>query len=1131
MHGPLSTLVPHLRRLAGEATGADPTDTQLLQQFVATGDEAAFATLVRRHERLLRAACRRAVPCPHDAEDAFQATLLVFARKARSIRKGISLASWLYGVAYRVAMNARKSALRRREREKKAAGRAVEQPVAEAALRELQALLDVEVQRLPEKLRAPFVLCCLEGKSKSEAARELGWREGTVSTRLAAARARLRQQLARRGVTLSAVLCAVALPVDGAEAAVPVTTVRAVLAWAAGRPGAVPAVPTALAEALLKGVSMNKPTLVAGLLVGLGVLIGGVGLAAHQAQALLQPEAKQQEGSEQTAEGRQRQRPDGESPGGTDLYGDPLPLGAIARMGTVLWRLDSGGVRCMAVPWDGKRLVTVNPQTGVFVWDLGTGKAVRQLPGQAELRKAWLGGQTAVALSADGGTVAFGLADGTIHLLAIETGEEKPECRGHQGPIQEAALSGDGRVLVTRSGDQTLRVWQTASGKEICRMPLAAKQPSQYVPAELALSRDGRTLAWIDNDPGRVIHVCDAASGAERHQLGEHAGDYRQVVFSADGQTLLAASDGGPGQAGIAQLWDLKTGKVLHTWKHGKGQSWLPTAAFAPDGKTVVVTMGGDGMYRFDLATGKELWHVERRLVSTVQDVHAFTPDGTMLVVVPLGGPTLHRYDMATGKRLVAPVELTTGFNEIAFSPDERTLYSLHEDGVLRTWETATGKEIRRTVIGASRGSFSPDGQVLAVTKEGVVHLIEPATGKELRRLAARPQNVHRLIYSPDGRTLLTWGNVDGMVLWDPATGKELRRLPRVKEPFYDLAFRADGKYLLGCGQQPDSVQGGVIRVWDVATGQESQVVPVPGPMYLSGMAVSPDGRTVALPGDQATHVVLWEVATGRKRLELEEPGASRPLSARYSPDGRLLLVLEPGGVQLFDTWTGQAVRLQGGHRGGMGPITVSPSGRLVATHSTDDTALVWKAADFLQARHPEAVGLSAAELSSLWADLADGDAGKAYQAIGKLARAPGQAVPWLHAHMRAVRRLEAEDRKRLEQLLADLDSDRFEVRTRAAEELEKFEELAGPAFEKVLAGNPSAEVRAQVEKLAARSASAGTPERLRALRAVEVLEQAGTGEARRLLEALAQGASEARLTQEATASLERLSGWHPLKP
>jgi WD40 repeat protein len=216
------------------------------------------------------------------------------------------------------------------------------------------------------------------------------------------------------------------------------------------------------------------------------------------------------------------------------------------------------------------------------------------------------------------------------------------------------------------------------------------------------------------------------------------------------------------------------------------------------------------------------------------------------------------------------------------------------------------------------------------------------------------------------------------MVLWDTATGKELRRLPRGREPFYDLAFSADGRSVLGCGQQADPVQAAVIRVWDVATGRERQMVPVREAVDLGGIAVSPDGRTVALPGARPQRVVLWEVATGRKRLEMEESWSTRPMTARYSPDGRRLLVLEAGGMQFFDAWTGQALRFQGGHRGSMGPITVSPSGRLVATYGTDHTALVWKAADFLQATHPGAVELSAAELSSLWADLANGDAGLA---------------------------------------------------------------------------------------------------------------------------------------------------------
>src|SRR5262245_23615184 len=206
----LASVLRSLRHLSGAVPGGELTDTQLLRRFTGDREETAFAALLERHGRLVWSVCRHILRHEQDAEDAFQATFLVLARRATSIRKGESLASWLYGVAYRVALKARARAARLAQALPTPPA-STSGPVAEAALREVQAILDDEVQLLPEKFRAPFVLCCLEGRSKADAARELGWKEGTVSGRLAQARERLRRRLARRGVSLTAALTAVAL--------------------------------------------------------------------------------------------------------------------------------------------------------------------------------------------------------------------------------------------------------------------------------------------------------------------------------------------------------------------------------------------------------------------------------------------------------------------------------------------------------------------------------------------------------------------------------------------------------------------------------------------------------------------------------------------------------------------------------------------------------------------------------------------------------------------------------------------------------------------------------------------------------------------------------------------------------
>src|SRR5262245_30235474 len=214
-----ATLLRFLRELPAARVECAPSDSELVRRFVARQDQGAFGALVQRHGPLVWRVCRAVLGHEQDAEDAFQATFVVLAQKAASLRDAHALPAWLHGVAAQVARKARRSADRRRAREDRARDRPPPAPIPESAWRELQSALDEEVQRLPEKLRVAFVLCFLEGRSQADLARDLGCRTGTVSARLSQARKQLLARLSRRGVSLSAALTAAVLSRGAASAA------------------------------------------------------------------------------------------------------------------------------------------------------------------------------------------------------------------------------------------------------------------------------------------------------------------------------------------------------------------------------------------------------------------------------------------------------------------------------------------------------------------------------------------------------------------------------------------------------------------------------------------------------------------------------------------------------------------------------------------------------------------------------------------------------------------------------------------------------------------------------------------------------------------------------------------------
>jgi RNA polymerase sigma factor (sigma-70 family) len=308
---------PAIRRLLGyvrryaDADAGPASDARLLARYVTNRDEAAFELIVWRHAGLVFGVCRRVLGDSHAAEDAFQATFLALARKARTIRRGESLAGWLHRVARRIAGRVRTSTARRVLVERRAAvGIAV--TIDNGSLADVRTVVDEEVDRLPERLRRPVILCYLEGLTTDEAARRLGCPRGTVFSRLAAARERLRGRLAKRGLGLPvAGLAAVFVPTT-APAGLIAPAVRASLAYAAGTVAAAEVAPQVIgwADGVIRAMMLTKLKLAAGVVLAAGLLGGGgawiVGPGGEPAAAF----AEAPQGDPQVSKNKEQQRGD-----------------------------------------------------------------------------------------------------------------------------------------------------------------------------------------------------------------------------------------------------------------------------------------------------------------------------------------------------------------------------------------------------------------------------------------------------------------------------------------------------------------------------------------------------------------------------------------------------------------------------------------------------------------------------------------------------------------------------------------------------------------------------------------------------------------------------------------------------
>jgi RNA polymerase sigma factor (sigma-70 family) len=624
--GQLSDFIHHLGSAVLLRQGAELTDGQLLERFVSRREPAALEALVQRHAPMVWGVCRRTLGNLHDAEDAFQATFLVLVRKAAAVYPRAKVGNWLYGVAHQTALKARTTRAKRRVRERPATEMSEPARKEHDLWDELQPLLDQEVSRLPEKYRTVIVLCELEGRTKREAARQLGLPEGTVASRVARARALLAKRLARRGPPVSCGAVVALLAQNAASACVPTAVVSSALKaarlLAAGQAAAawpVSARVAALAEGVIKTMLLKKVKTLAAVVLILGACGFGGGLLIHTTPAAAQEQDARRQAVPNRGDGVNKDVADGDKADWREMLTMKHEHAITAIACSAEWSV-AGDERGKLFAWD--------TRTGKDRTPINSGwKTIDQLrftadekdqytPDGKSLHVIW-GGRMGIAryfvkdkkFEGGHGTGADGVAMGYLSVSAdaevcLEFFREgrgvylrrnayvfkmgrfdiradfdlnQHESVEYKAKVSNALVSAGDKWLAVATEDGTLHIHDRASLREIHTIP-AGKEG--VVIKDLQFSADGRRIAVARDDGAAKVY--DTAKGEEVATLkGGHSGIVFAVAFSPDGKTVVTGGDDN-----TARVWDAATGKALATLK-GHTDS-VRCVAFDPSGEILI---------------------------------------------------------------------------------------------------------------------------------------------------------------------------------------------------------------------------------------------------------------------------------------------------------------------------------------------------------------------------------------------------------------------------------------------------------------------------------------------------------------------------------------------------------------
>jgi WD40 repeat protein len=861
----------------------------------------------------------------------------------------------------------------------------------------------------------------------------------------------------------------------------------------------------------------------------------------------------------------------------TDVFGDLLPPGAIARFGTVRWR---PGSECFALSYapDGQTLISVDGTNCICVWEVATGKKLKQFGRFPKLYGC-------AAISRDGRWIAlagqeddyhvwpenrFSIWDATTgrHVLSFV----EPRASNIGDIVAALAFSPDGTMLAARSYlSCAVTLWDTKNGARLRGLgerTVVDQWEGSITPDHfsMAFSRDGKMLAVASEwkkfgfwsfaaGIGAPTYVgwprdCSAPvfSPDSKHvawveereiYLGTHIWaakplvlndrdhlDPAKLAFSPDGRTLAVMD-----KIGVLHAWDVATRKRKQESQAMPAQSAWSSAGyltFSPDGKTISAAYGPT-IFHWDTATGAEC--VPRR--GHCDSVRSAALSSDCRTLVSFGDDeTLYIWDAQNGivrKRMKAPLE-DRGLSKLMFLPDDRAFVFEEDNGEIWKRDAETGVKICPFSARIPTGAY---GNILS-------QLAPPLFRPYLKHVVWAAENLNAeqtsqlFGLSVDRKQVITHESAGFLCYWDLATRKLARRVPFSYTPWTTSGWLAsdlatEAKRVVWFGSNNNSFDDSLIcgeKQSDKELSRTRKYRRGFGAAFAENrlaVAVAARGDDAAIAGGNTEILFsLIEIHTGKDRRQFVGPEEAIDKIA-FSPDDRLIATVSTEGIaRIWEVASGALLHAWKPHGSGVPVIFFSSNGKYLVTAGTDSTLLVWDIAALTKGQKPSPpANVSDAALEKLWIDLGAADAARGFDAIYTLSGAPEKATTMLKSRLKPVPAIAL---SQVESWIRQLQSDSFAVREKATSELERLGELAKPALDAALEPGISLEQRMRIERL--RQIIKQNPvssDQIRCLRALEVAEKIGTPDAIHLIDSLTQGAPEARLTQEAEYALKRL--------